>query len=306
MAGRSPWHERCSYVGPLLNFNHLYYFHVAATEGSLVKAAEKLGVTQSTVSEQLRALERSLRKTLFERSTTGMRLTAAGQTVYEHSTAIFRSGERLEQVLADKPDDAPVSLRVGTSGAVARATSTDFLLPLFALDDCTPVIRIGDIVELLRDLRGHDLDLVLCETEPAESALEGLHHVVIDHIPLVVIAAADRELGPDWENVGLVQYRTSSNFYWEVARFLEAQSLRPKIVGEADDPYLMVEAVARGGHVAIVPASVARDSVIARRVRVLNKLDSARAGVHALYHDGTAAELVRHAIERLIAATKSS
>jgi LysR family transcriptional activator of nhaA len=290
----------------VLNYNHLYYFHVAATEGSLVRAAEKLGVAQSTVSEQLRALERALRKTLFERSTTGMRLTAAGQTAYEHTTAIFRAGERLEQVLADRPDDAPVSLRVGTSGSVARATSTDFLLPLFALDDCMPVIRIGDTVELLRDLRGHELDLVLCETEPAESALDGLQHAVIDHIPLVAIVAAGRELSPSWEDINLVQYRTSSNFYWEVTRFLEARNLRPKIAGEADDPFLMVEAVARGGYIAIVPTSVARDSITAGRVRILNRLDSAHAGVHALYQDGSATELVRRAIERLISATRAA
>src|SRR5262245_22005425 len=37
----------------MLNYNHLYYFHVAATEGSLSAAAAKLGVKQSTVSEQL-------------------------------------------------------------------------------------------------------------------------------------------------------------------------------------------------------------------------------------------------------------
>jgi DNA-binding transcriptional LysR family regulator len=233
-----------------------------------------------------------------------MRLTAAGQTAYEHTTAIFRSGERLEQVLADKPDDAPVSLRVGTSGSVARATSTDFLLPLFALDGCMPVIRIGDTVELIRDLRGNELDLVLCETEPAESSLEGLQHAVVDHIPLVVIAPADRELPPDWSGVRFVQYRTSSNFYWEVARFLEAQNLKPEIVGEADDPFLMVEAVARSSHLAIVPTSVARDAIAAGRVRALMKLDSAHAGVHALYQDGSSGDLVRHAIERLISATK--
>ena len=289
----------------MLNYNHLYYFHIAATEGSLVKAAEKLGVTQSTLSEQLRALERAVRKTLFERSSTGMRLTATGQTAYEHTTAMFRSGERLEQALSDKPDDAPLSLRVGASGAVARATSTDFLLPLFALDACMPVIRIGDTVELLRDLRANELDLVLSETEPASSALDGLQHAVIDHIPLVAIAPAQRELANGWEDVGLVQYRTASSFYWEVARFLEAHNLRPRIVGEADDPVLMVEAVARGGHVAVVPTSAARDSLTAGRVRVLKKLDSAHAGVHALYQDGSSAELVRQAIERLIAGTTS-
>src|SRR3569833_3535216 len=99
-----------------LNFNHLHYFHVAATEGSLAKAAEKLDVTQSTMSEQLRALERAVRKKLFERSTTGMRLTPAGKVAYEYSSAIFRSGERLEQVLCVVFVVSLFLLRVGLCG----------------------------------------------------------------------------------------------------------------------------------------------------------------------------------------------
>mgnify|MGYP001043149089 CR=1 FL=1 len=50
----------------MLNYNHLYYFHVAAIEGSVAGAAERLGVTAATVSEQVRALERALGKKLFE------------------------------------------------------------------------------------------------------------------------------------------------------------------------------------------------------------------------------------------------
>lgn len=289
----------------VLNYNHLYYFYISATEGSLTKAAAKLEVTQSTVSEQLRTLERALRRKLFERSTTGMKLTAAGKVAYEHTTAIFRLADRLEQALSDTTDDTPLTLSVGTSGTVARATSADFLLPLFAMDNCMPTIRIGDTIELLRELRANELDLVLSETEPAEPALDGLEHVVIDRIPLVAIVGTNREVRPDWEDMGLVQYPTTSNFYWEVKQFIDAHNLRPKIVGEADDPFLLVEASARGGHIAIVPAAAARDAIASGRVKVLVELESAHAGVHALYQSGETAELARRAIKRLIAVAKA-
>lgn len=289
-----------------LNYNHLYYFHVAATEGSLAAAASRLGVTQSTVSEQLRSLERSLQRTLFERGAGGIRLTVAGQTAYEHTTLMFRAADRLVQALGDEVATPPLSLRVGTSGAVARATSTDFLLPLFALDDCLPVITTGETVDLVRALRANELDLVVCETEPPELALQGLCHVVIDHIPLVAIAASGTDPGASWESVGLVQYRSSSQFHWEVEAFLEARSLRPRVVGEADDPTLLVEAAARAGHVAVVPRSAARDAIAIGRVRVLAQLESGRAGVHALYHDGSASALAQRAIERLVEAARAS
>lgn len=289
----------------MLNYNHLYYFHVAATESSLSAAAAKLGVKQSTVSEQLRALERALRQRLFERTGSGMRLTAAGEIAYEYTTVMFRAGERLVQALGDDDLPTPRSLRVGISGAVARATSTDFLLPLFALDDCMPTIMTSETLDLLRDLRANELDLVLCETEPTEAIVQGLQRAVIEYAPLLAVAAADLDPGPDWQDTGLVQYRSSSTFHFEVKAFLEQRGLKPRIVGEADDPFLLVEAAARGGYVVIVPRSVVRDALAAGRVRILAQVESAHAGVHALYQDGSAAELARRAIEKLIATAQA-
>src|ERR1051325_8495772 len=161
MAGTSP--ALITQRVAMLNYNHLYYFHVAATEGSLSAAAAKLGVKQSTVSEQLRTLERTLNRTLFERTSGGMRLTSAGQIAYEHSSVVFRAGDRLLQALGEPAVQPPRSLRVGISNAVARTTSTDFLLPLFELPDCMPTITTGDAIDLLRDLRGNAFDLVLSE-----------------------------------------------------------------------------------------------------------------------------------------------
>jgi len=290
----------------MLNYNHLYYFHVAASESSLSAAATKLGVKQSTVSEQLRTLERALRQRLFERTPGGMRLTAAGEIAYEHTTLMFRAGDRLLQALDRDEAPPPRSLRVGISGAVARATSTDFLLPLFALDDCMPTISTDETVDLLRDLRANELDLVLCETDPTEATTHGLRRAVIEHTPLLAIAAADLDPGPDWQDTGLVQYRSSSTFHFEVKAFLEQRGLKPRIVGEADDPSLLVEAAARGRYVVIVPRSVVRDALAAGRVRILAQVETAHAGVHALYQDGTAAELARRAIEKLIATARAA
>lgn len=290
----------------MLNYNHLYYFHVAASEGSLVAAAAKLGVKQSTVSEQLRTLERALHQRLFDRTASGMRLTPAGEIAYEHTTVMFRAGDRLLQAIGRDETPTPRSLRVGISGAVSRATSTDFLLPLFALDDCMPTISTSESLDLLRDLRANELDLVLCETEPTEATFQGLHRAVIEHIPLLAIAATDLDPGPDWQDTGLVQYRSSSTFHFEVKEFLEQRGLKPRIVGEADDPFLLVEAAARGRYVVIVPRAVVRDALAAGRVRILAQVESAHAGVHALYQDGSAAELVRRAIEKLIATAQAS
>ncbi len=60
-------------------------------------------------------------------------------------------------------------------------------MPILAIEECVPSIRVGDTVELLRDVRGSDLDLVLCETEPPGPAQKGLEIVQLDTLTLVAV-----------------------------------------------------------------------------------------------------------------------
>jgi LysR family transcriptional activator of nhaA len=284
----------------VLNYNHLHYFHVAAVEGTVAGAALRLGVTQPTVSEQVRALEKALGVALFERKATGLKLTEAGRLAFEHTSVMFRAGERLVESLGHGGQDFPRTLRVGLSGAVARSTTTDFLMPLLALPDCVPALQLGDAAHLVRALRASELDLVLCETEPPEVHRRGLEISVIDETMLVAVAPPTIEPTPDWQNLSLLQYRASSSYRWEVEAFLDAKAYRPRVAAEADDSLFLLEAAARGGHVAFVPRSIARDAVAMGRLRILARLEPAHSNVYALYQNGESSDLARRAVEVLI------
>lgn len=284
----------------MLNYNHLHYFHVAALEGSVAGAAVKLGVTQPTVSEQVRALERALAVSLFERQPTGLKLTEAGRLTFEHTSVMFRAGERLAEALGHSVNHLPRTLRIGISSSVARTTTTDFLMPLLALDGCVPSIRSGDSVELLRDIRGSELDLVLCENEPPEALKRGLEVVLIDTMSLIAVGPPGLKIAPDWQDARLIHYRTSSSFRYDVEAFLETKGLRPRVAAESDDALFLVEAAARGGYVAFVPRSVARDAITAGRLEAIAQVDAVHSGVHALYQDGASADLARRAVEVLV------
>jgi LysR family transcriptional activator of nhaA len=284
----------------MLNFNHLYYFHVAATEGSLAATASRLGVTQPTVSEQIRALERALGGALFDRTPSGLRLTDAGRVAFSHTSIMFGEAARLLEALGRTGRDLPVTLRVGQAAAVARSVSADFLLPLFALEESIPSIRTGEGLELVRDLRAADLDLVLIDRPPPESAMGGLQVAELGGSVLVAVAPQGVEPTDSWDNIGLVQYRSASTARWLVDQYLDEHGLRPRIAGEADDPLLLVETAARGGFVTFVPRSVARDAVAAGRLRVLSAVDPARVTVYALYHDVAISSLARRAVEALV------
>lgn len=289
----------------MLNFNHVYYFHVTAAEGSVKGAAERLGVTQPTVSEQIRMLERSLGATLFDRVPTGLRLTEAGREAFEHTTAMFRASERLLDAVARPSAAPPVSLSIGMSAAISRTLAADFLLPVVTVEDCRPIIRTGDFIDLLRDLRAHELDLLIAESEPIDAARRGLEIVTLHRPTLVAIAACDVNPADDWHDVGLIEYRPASAFRWEVDEYLNQKGLTPASKAEVDDAFFMLESVASTRAVAFVPRSVARDAIANKRVKALATLEPNSAAVHAIFHQTDALEVVRRAVEMLAENAKS-
>lgn len=79
----------------------LRYFHETAKSGSIRKAAEALHVAPSAVSRQIMALEREFDAPLFERSTQGVRLTAAGELLARHTQRTFRDLDRVRGWIDD-------------------------------------------------------------------------------------------------------------------------------------------------------------------------------------------------------------
>ena len=287
-------------MAAVLNFNHLYYFHVTAVEGSIKAAADRLGVTQPTVSEQLRMLERSLGVSLFERTSSGLRMTEDGRRAFEHTAAMFLASERLASALGQNASSPPVNLRVGISSAVSRTIAAEFLMPVLTIEQCEPSIHTGEFTDLLRALRAQEIDLMIGETEPIEPARPNLELVLLHRPGLVAIAHPDVVPSKDWHQLSLLEYRTSSAYHWEVDNYLRDKGLCPKVGGELDDAFLMLEAVARGNFVAFVPASVARPAVKAGRVKTLASFQPSSAGVYALFPSTETASLARAAVERLI------
>lgn len=288
-------------VSGVLNFNHLYYFHITALEGSVKGAADRLGVTQPTVSEQIRLLERALGLPLFERAPSGLRLTERGREAFEHTTTMFLAGERLANALGHEGSATPITLRVGVSSAVSRTIAADFLTPVLTFEGCQPSVRIGDFTHLLRDIRAHEIDLLICETEPVEAARPNIEIALIHRPLLMAIASPDIEPRENWENLSLLEYRPASAYHWEVDNFLRQRGLRPRVLGELDDAFLMLEAVVRGGFVAFVPESVARPAVKLGRIKILTKIRPESAGVFALHHSADSTDLAKSAVEKLIA-----
>lgn len=96
-----------------LEIRHLRYFLEVAEAGSFSRAADRLGVSQPNISQQMRDLENALRVDLFQRRGKRIFLTSAGQIFREHSHSILRQIENFLQELTVEPGQMRGSLHVG-------------------------------------------------------------------------------------------------------------------------------------------------------------------------------------------------
>jgi DNA-binding transcriptional LysR family regulator len=103
-----------------MDINLARTFLMVVETGSFIDAAQRLNITQSTVSARIKGLEDLLGRPVFERSKTGADLTTAGEQFHKHALALIRVWQRaqLEVSLADQHRDhmaigAPHALWLG-------------------------------------------------------------------------------------------------------------------------------------------------------------------------------------------------
>ena len=82
-----------------MNLRQLEYFVAIAESGSLTQAAERLLVSQPSLSQQIRALEAELGGSLLERLPRGVRLTAAGHELLGEARATLAHAQRARRVV---------------------------------------------------------------------------------------------------------------------------------------------------------------------------------------------------------------
>ncbi len=174
-----------------LNLHHLRLFRAVATEGKLTGAAERLNLSQSALSAQIKALEDNLGHALFERRGRGLVLTEAGRIALDHAEAIFRTAEDLTATLRDT-GRIRRALRVGALATLSRNFQMQFLRPLIGRPDVEVVLRSGSQAELLKGLAELALDVVLTNAAPARDAASSWLIHPLDEQPVSLIGTPAR------------------------------------------------------------------------------------------------------------------
>lgn len=101
-----------------MNLTHLRAFHLVASYGSYTSAARAAGVSQPTLSEQVRLLETTYAATLLLRSGRAMELTGAGEELLAVTTRLFSAAMEAESLLSASRGEVRGHLRFGADAPI--------------------------------------------------------------------------------------------------------------------------------------------------------------------------------------------
>ncbi|MGB0513291.1 MAG: LysR substrate-binding domain-containing protein [Wenzhouxiangellaceae bacterium] len=249
-----------------LNFRHLYYFWVVAREQHLTRAAERLHISQSAVSSQIRQLEDQLDHDLFLREGRTLRLTEVGALVLDYAENIFNLGaELLETVRAGDGQETP-SLRVGTATTLSRNFQQNLLRPVIGDENLRLIIESASLEELIERLRIHKLDLILSNrpvTADDQSPLRcrRLARQVVCLVGPPRQKSREFRFPEDLVNTAILLPGHSSEIRSQFDLVCEELGLRPKISAEVDDMAMLRLLARDSGCVALVPEVVVQDEL---------------------------------------------
>ena len=180
-----------------LNYHHLQYFWVITQEGGLVRAAERLRLSHSTLSTQVRSLEEFLGGELFERRGRRLVLTPFGTEIASYAGEIFRLGGELLDVARGRAAPSRAPLRVGVVGTVPKTVVYRLLEPALPVTGGAAVqVRQADLGELLEELAGHRLHLVVSDAPPPHGLALRVHAHPLGHSDILLYGA--RPLAKRW------------------------------------------------------------------------------------------------------------
>ena len=177
--------------GGKLKLRHLVLVVTIAEEGSFVRAAESLYVSQPAVTRSVRELEDLIGTPLFVRGPRGVLPTAAGEILIERARSALGSLRRASEQIEEVRHGGVRPLWVGTNLAGAYA-----LLPsaVVTLKEAHPEIALsvveGTAEVLTTSLQRSEVDLLVGRLDPGTDR-GALHHLRLYDEPLRAVVRRD-------------------------------------------------------------------------------------------------------------------
>lgn len=253
-----------------LNYHHLRYFWAVAHDGNLTRTAQRLNLSQSALSVQIKQLEERLGHALFERRGRQLHLTEAGRIALDHADAIFSTGQELVATLTGAVQNRK-ALRVGALATLSRNFQIGFLRPMLSRMDVEVILRSGSPAELLDGLETLNLDVVLMNRPPPNDSLTPYETHQIGEQDVSIVGTPER-LDPDRPirellvDQPFILPTTDSSVRTAFDAMASRFSVRPQIAAEVDDMAMLRLLAREDIGLALVAPIVVKDELASGRL----------------------------------------
>jgi LysR family transcriptional activator of nhaA len=258
------------------NYHHLRYFWAVAHDGNLTRTAERLNLSQSAVSVQIKQLEAHIGHALFERRGRQLILTEAGRIALDHADAIFAAGRELVATLQEK-GRARQAIRVGALATLSRNFQMEFLRPILNRPDVELVLRSGTSADLLHGLEALNLDVVLINQPPARDAITPFISHRLSEQPVSLVGTPDRlnkrlSITEVLETQPVILPTADTGIRIGFDAWTDRLGIRPQIAAEVDDMAMMRLLARQGVGLAVLPPIVVQDELTSGRLIEVERL----------------------------------
>jgi LysR family transcriptional activator of nhaA len=246
-----------------LNYHHLLYFWTVARSGTIAAASKELHLSQPTISTQLKTLEQSLGHRLFARQGRRLALTEVGQTTFKYADEIFRIGRELQRALETGSAGTQVRFSVGVADVIPKLVAERLIAPAF---EATPELQLqcheGPLPQLLAQLAVHELDVVLSDSPaPSDIKVKAFSHKLGESGTSffargAAVAGLKRNFPKSLDGAPMLLPSSSTAVRRQLEVWLDAQQVRPRVVGEFDDSALLTTFGMRGRGVFAAPTVI--------------------------------------------------
>ncbi|MBL4801870.1 MAG: LysR family transcriptional regulator [Emcibacter sp.] len=268
-----------------MDWDKLRIFHVVASSGSFTHAGEKLFLSQSAVSRQIRSLEESLNTVLFNRHARGLSLTDEGETLFKTAGEVVAKIHVTEQQLIEGTDLPRGELKITTTSSFGStwmmnhislfiAKYPDIQVQLLVNDsDLDLTTRQADVA--IRFHTAHQLDLIQKQV--------GVFHHHVYASPEYVSRKGRPQTLEDLDNHDIIAYGDITH-----SPTRDIDWVLDKKNGEKRTPILRInsiygvfQAVKTGLGIAALPDYLVRGS--ANVIKVLNNIEGPAFPAYLVY-----------------------
>jgi DNA-binding transcriptional LysR family regulator len=253
-----------------MDLRHLQTFCVVIDTGGFTRAAERLFLAQSAVSQQIRQLEEALGTVLFERSALGVRPTQSGEVLYQHARRLLAQAEeaRGEITALEHAQQGRVAVAVTEIGALVLTE----MIGSFGINHSDVAIAVfeGPVGEVLGRVRAGQADFGLAAMigDAEQLTLETLVSLELIAVcrPEHALAHQDFVSARDLAEHSLAVYDVGSTCRQIVERACASVGSRPRVAFESNWETSILRAVEAGLGVAVLPRVAVREQLAARTV----------------------------------------